>query len=61
MRLYAHDHLQTIVKTTFNEMCESVNNDVDYWKQYIKSEVINSITDVWEDAQQDISGFLDDW
>ncbi|XP_070169221.1 uncharacterized protein Apoltp isoform X2 [Polyergus mexicanus] len=51
----------TTVKTTFNEMCENVNNDIDYWKQYVKNEVINSITDVWEDAQQDISGFLDDW
>ncbi|XP_029160980.1 apolipophorins isoform X2 [Nylanderia fulva] len=49
------------VKTTFNEMCESVNDDIDYWKQYIKTEVINAITDVWQDAEQDISGFLDDW
>lgn len=53
--------MQNTVKTTFNEMCESVNDDIDYWKQYIKTEVINAITDVWEDAEQDISGFLDDW
>ncbi|EGI63145.1 Apolipophorin [Acromyrmex echinatior] len=51
----------TTVKTTFNEMCESVNNDIDYWKHYIKSEVKSAIMDVWEDAQEDISGFLDDW
>lgn len=42
-------------------MCESVNNDIDYWKHYIKSEVRSAIMDVWEDAQEDISGFLDDW
>ncbi|EZA49996.1 Apolipophorins [Ooceraea biroi] len=51
----------TTVKSTFNEMSESVHNDLDYWKHYIKSEVANSIADVWENAQQDISGFLDDW
>jgi len=53
--------LQSTAKKTFNDMCESVDNDLVYWKHYIKSEVANSIADVWEDAQQDISGFLDDW
>lgn len=42
-------------------MYESVDNDIDYWKQYIKSEVKSAIMDIWEDAQQDISSFLDDW
>nr|XP_012235380.1 PREDICTED: uncharacterized protein LOC105679739 [Linepithema humile] len=51
----------TTVKTSFNEMYTNMDNDIIYWKQYIKSEVINAITDVWEDAQSDISGFLDDW
>ncbi|XP_032670099.1 uncharacterized protein LOC116843644 isoform X1 [Odontomachus brunneus] len=49
------------MKTAFNEMCNGINNDIDYWKQYIKSEVFSVIADVWDDAQQDISGFLDDW
>lgn len=49
------------IKTIFNEMCESVNNDIDYWKHYIKSEVARCVTDVWEDAQPDIFGFVDDW
>ncbi|XP_014467442.1 PREDICTED: uncharacterized protein LOC106740686 [Dinoponera quadriceps] len=48
-------------KTAFNKMCDGLNDDIDYWKQYIKNEVISGITDVWDDAQQDISGFLDDW
>lgn len=42
-------------------MYTNMDDDITYWKQYIKSEVINAITDVWEDAQTDVSGFLDDW
>lgn len=42
-------------------MSDSVDNDINYWKQYIKNEVKDTIMDVWEDAQEDISGFLDDW
>lgn len=53
--------IMSTVKTTFNEMCESVDNDIDYWRQYIRSEVFNVITDVWEDAREDISEFLEDW
>ncbi|XP_024879673.1 uncharacterized protein LOC112459670 [Temnothorax curvispinosus] len=51
----------TTIKATFNEMCESVDNDIDYWKQYIKSEVRATIMDVWEDAQEEVSGFVEDW
>lgn len=42
-------------------MYGSIDNDIDYWKHYIKSEVKSTIMDVWEDAQQDISEFLEDW
>ncbi|XP_012534919.2 uncharacterized protein LOC105835859 [Monomorium pharaonis] len=51
----------TIIKTTFNNMYESMDNDIDNWKHYIKNEVKSTILDVWEDAHEDISGFLDDW
>ncbi|XP_025074116.1 uncharacterized protein LOC105427375 [Pogonomyrmex barbatus] len=51
----------TTVKMTFNEMCESIDNDIDYWKHYIKSEVGIVISDVWENAQEDVAGFLEDW
>lgn len=42
-------------------MCEGMDNDIDYWKHYIKNEVRNVVMDMWEDAEEDISGFLDDW
>lgn len=49
------------MKTAFNKMCDGINNDINFWKHYIRSEVISVISGVWEDAQQDISGFLEDW
>ncbi|XP_025989321.2 uncharacterized protein LOC105195312 [Solenopsis invicta] len=49
------------VKTTFNDMSESVDKDIEYWKHYVKNEVRSIILDVWENAQEDISEFLDDW
>lgn len=51
----------TTVKTTYDDMCKSMHDDVEYWKHYIKNEAKSVIMDVWEDAQEDISGFLDDW
>lgn len=38
-----------------------INNDVNYWKQFVKSETVNVISDVWNDAQEDLQQFLDDW
>ncbi|KZC12617.1 Vitellogenin, partial [Dufourea novaeangliae] len=43
------------------DMYNSVNNDADYWKQYVKSETVSVISDVWDDAQEDLQVFLDDW
>lgn len=51
----------TGIKTAALDMYNGVNNDVDYWKQYIKSESASVISDVWENAQEDIQEFLDDW
>lgn len=38
-----------------------INNDADYWKQYVKSETVSVISDVWDDAQEDLREFIDDW
>lgn len=43
------------------DLYNGINSDVDYWKQYAKSETVNVITDVWNDAQEDLQQFLDDW
>ena len=42
-------------------MYDDMGKDMDYWKQYIKSESVAAITDIWEDARDDIHEFLDDW
>lgn len=32
----------------------------EYWKQYIRSETVDALTDVWQDARPLIKNFLDD-
>ncbi|XP_015173164.1 PREDICTED: uncharacterized protein LOC107064693 [Polistes dominula] len=49
------------IKTTFSEMYENIYKDIDYWKQYIKSESISVVNQVWEDSQEELQEFLDDW
>lgn len=49
------------VKNSVMDLYNGVNNDIDYWKQYVKSETVNVISDVWSDAQDDLQQFLDDW
>ncbi|XP_043519972.1 uncharacterized protein LOC122533896 [Frieseomelitta varia] len=50
-----------LVKNTAMDTYNGINNDIYYWKQYIKIETVNVISDVWDDAQSDIQGFVDDW
>ena len=49
------------MKNTAMDTYNGINNDIYYWKQYIKIETVNVISDVWDDAQSDIQGFIDDW
>ncbi|KAK2581438.1 hypothetical protein KPH14_005113 [Odynerus spinipes] len=49
------------VKTTIVEMYEGVNKDAEYWKHYIKSESVSIISAVWDDAQEELQEFIDDW
>lgn len=42
-------------------MYEGINKDAEYWKQYIKSESVSIISNVWEDAQEELQEFVDDW
>ncbi|XP_076620317.1 apolipoprotein lipid transfer particle [Colletes latitarsis] len=49
------------IKQGVLDLYNGVNNDVDYWKQYIKSETVNVISEVWDDAQDDLRDFIDDW
>ncbi|XP_076235875.1 apolipoprotein lipid transfer particle [Calliopsis andreniformis] len=49
------------IKASAMNLYNSINEDADYWKQYIKSESISVISDVWKDAQEDIQEFIDDW
>nr|XP_003701542.2 PREDICTED: uncharacterized protein LOC100880818 isoform X1 [Megachile rotundata] len=51
----------TGVKKAAMDAYDSANNDIDNWKQYVKSETVNVISDVWSDAQEDLAEFLDDW
>ncbi|XP_034937258.1 uncharacterized protein Apoltp [Chelonus insularis] len=53
--------LTNFVKTTVSDFCNDLSNDLDYWKQYVKSEIINSASDIWEDAHEDIEELLNDW
>ncbi|KAI4503203.1 hypothetical protein M0802_001425 [Mischocyttarus mexicanus] len=55
------NEITNILKTTISETYENICKDTEYWKQYIKSESISIITQVWEDSQDEIREFLDDW
>jgi hypothetical protein len=35
-------------------------NSIDYWRQYIKSETTDAVSDVWLDAKPIVQKFLDD-
>ncbi|XP_026671389.1 uncharacterized protein LOC108627461 isoform X2 [Ceratina calcarata] len=52
----------TFVRDTAMDMYNNINNDADYWKQYIKDETVNVISDVWDNAREDeeLKEFLDD-
>ncbi|XP_053973970.1 uncharacterized protein LOC128873939 [Hylaeus volcanicus] len=51
----------TGIKQAAVDMYNEMNNDADYWKQYIKSETVSVISDVWDDAQEDLQEFINDW
>ena len=50
-----------LLKNTAMDAYDGINNDIYYWKQYIKIETVNVISDVWDDAQLDLREFIDDW
>ncbi|XP_011308401.1 uncharacterized protein Apoltp isoform X2 [Fopius arisanus] len=35
--------------------------DLDYWKYYIKSESVSAINEIWDDAKDDLRGYINDW
>ncbi|KAI4492782.1 hypothetical protein M0804_002573 [Polistes exclamans] len=49
------------LKTTVSEMYENICKDTENWKQYIKTESIIIIDQIWEDSQEELQEFLDDW
>ncbi|XP_015599666.1 uncharacterized protein LOC107269849 [Cephus cinctus] len=49
------------IKTTMSNLYEGIGHDADYWKQYIKSETVSAISDIWDDAQEDVEAFVEDW
>ncbi|XP_046746375.1 uncharacterized protein LOC124411334 [Diprion similis] len=55
------EDVMSTVKESFLAAYESIGNDADYWKQYIRSESVSAIHDIWEDAHEDVSEFLEDW
>jgi hypothetical protein len=41
-------------------MWNFIVNSVDYWRQYIKSETTDAVSDIWLDAKPIVQKFLDD-
>ncbi|GLH12107.1 Apolipophorins, partial [Gryllus bimaculatus] len=50
------DYVDTFGKEVWNGFFANV----EYWKNYIRSEINDSVQDIWKDAQPIIQGFLDD-
>ena len=38
-----------------------MSTDVDYWRHTVRSETVNVISQVWENAQDELDDFLYDW
>lgn len=53
--------LQHLIKSSLQNTYDGICNDVDYWKHYIRTETIAVMSDIWDDAREDISEFLEDW
>ncbi|KAG8042041.1 hypothetical protein G9C98_000032 [Cotesia typhae] len=53
--------LTNFVKTTFSDFYNDVNKDLDYWKHYVRSEIVSSTSDIWENAQEDLQMLVEDW
>jgi hypothetical protein len=41
-------------------MWNFILNSIDYWRQYIKSETTDAVSDIWLDAKPIVQKFLDD-
>lgn len=50
-----------LVKATIAEIYNDIGNDVDYWRHYVRTETVSAISDIWEDAREDLNQMLDDW
>ncbi|XP_012252389.2 uncharacterized protein LOC105683963 [Athalia rosae] len=54
------EDITNAIKSSFNTAYQSIGEDAEYWKQYIRSETAAAISDVWEDAQTELYEFLED-
>lgn len=53
--------MQDFAKTTITNVYDEVNSDIEYWKQYVRSESMSMLSDVWTDAQDEFEEFMEDW
>ncbi|KAF7992093.1 hypothetical protein HCN44_001418 [Aphidius gifuensis] len=50
-----------LVKDTVTNIYNEIGNDADYWKQYLRTEGMNALSEVWDDARDDLDVLIDDW
>ncbi|XP_043484877.1 apolipophorins [Leptopilina heterotoma] len=53
--------LSRFIKTTLSDIYERMNSDVDFWRHTVRTETINVMSQVWDNAKEDMDEFLDDW
>lgn len=51
---------QNFIKLSITQFYEQLLKDADYWKHYIRSETIAIVSDIWNDAKNEIQFFLND-
>lgn len=49
------------IRTTITDFYNDIGKDLDYWKHYVRSEIVSATSDIWEDAQEDLEKLVDDW
>ncbi|XP_015122764.1 uncharacterized protein LOC107045138 [Diachasma alloeum] len=49
------------IKTSLADLYAEFGRDVDYWKYYVKSESVSAVNEIWDDAKDDLRGYINDW
>lgn len=54
------NEINSNIRGSLIDMYGNLTETIDYWKKYIRFEIVEEINDIWENARSYIQGYLDD-